>query len=164
MPFGRIYDVGVTVPIGTNQLETMYFTANTAGGWPDTTGSNTEFLLLPFNGGSITKAANDYSLLLGAASVSTNTQNNLHCIHTSPNYEVVREQFEIMHNMVNFFIDNDNLINSSKFNCCRVEWFAVISLKRNILFSPPMIDNLIISPRPDNKSRVGRVCKNEVFK
>ena len=65
MPFGRIYDIGVTVPLGTNQLETTYFTANTAGGWPDTTGSNTEFLLLPLNGGSYTKQSNNNNVLVG---------------------------------------------------------------------------------------------------
>lgn len=59
MPFGRIYDVSVTRPIG-GQLDTTYFTANTAGGWVDTTGSNTEFLLMPLNGGLEFYYSNNY--------------------------------------------------------------------------------------------------------
>lgn len=60
MPFGRVYDMGVTKPIG-GQLDTTYFTANTAGGWPDNTGSNTEFLLMPLNGGLEQWYSNNYS-------------------------------------------------------------------------------------------------------
>ena len=59
MPFGRIYDIGVVKPIG-NQLDTTYFTANTTGGWPDYTGSNTEFLLMPLNGGLDQYLSNNY--------------------------------------------------------------------------------------------------------
>lgn len=64
MPFGRIYDVNVTRPIG-NQLETTYFTANTNGGWIDGTGSNTEFLILPFNGGYEGYYSNNYATITG---------------------------------------------------------------------------------------------------
>jgi len=59
MPFGRVYDMGVVKPIG-NQLDTTYFTANTAGGWPENTGSNTEFLLMPLNGGLDQYLSNNY--------------------------------------------------------------------------------------------------------
>jgi hypothetical protein len=61
MPFGRVYDIGVTKPIGTNQLDTTYFIANTAGGWPDNSGSNTEFLLVPLNGGLEQYISNNYA-------------------------------------------------------------------------------------------------------
>lgn len=64
MPFGRVYDMGVTKPIG-GQLDTTYFTANTAGGWPDNTGSNTEFLLMPLNGGLEQWYSNNYSVAVG---------------------------------------------------------------------------------------------------
>lgn len=60
MPFGRVYNVGVTKPIGANQLDTTYFVANTSGGWPDNTGSNTEFLLMPLNGGLEQYISNNY--------------------------------------------------------------------------------------------------------
>lgn len=60
MPFGRVYDVGITKPIG-GQLDTTYFTANTNGGWPDNTGSNTEFLLMPLNGGIEQYYSNNYA-------------------------------------------------------------------------------------------------------
>jgi hypothetical protein len=62
MPFGRIYDMGVTRPIG-NQLETTFFSANTNGGWPETGAgtSNTEFLLMPFNGGLEQYLSNNYA-------------------------------------------------------------------------------------------------------
>lgn len=62
MPFGRVYDVGITHPIG-NQLETTFFTANTTGGWPDnsTVGvSNTEYLIMPLNGGLEQYLSNNY--------------------------------------------------------------------------------------------------------
>ena len=64
MPFGRVYDMGITRPIG-GQLDTTYFTANTAGGWPDNTGSNTEFLLMPLNGGLETWYSNNYNSATG---------------------------------------------------------------------------------------------------
>jgi hypothetical protein len=64
MPFGRVYDMGVTKPIG-GQLDTTYFTANTAGGWPDNTGSNTEFLLMPLNGGLEQWYSNNYTAAVG---------------------------------------------------------------------------------------------------
>lgn len=64
MPFGRVYDIGITRPIG-GQLDTTYFTANTDGGWPDNTGSNTEFLLMPLNGGLEQWYSNNYSAAVG---------------------------------------------------------------------------------------------------
>lgn len=64
MPFGRVYDMGITKPIG-GQLDTTYFTANTAGGWPDNSGSNTEFLLMPLNGGFEQWYSNNYVSVTG---------------------------------------------------------------------------------------------------
>lgn len=60
MPFGRVYDMGITRPIG-GQLDTTYFTANTNGGWPENNGSNTEFLLMPLNGGIEQFYSNNYA-------------------------------------------------------------------------------------------------------
>jgi hypothetical protein len=65
MPFGRVYDVGITRPIG-NQLDTTYFTANTNGGWPESAAagtSNTEFLLMPLNGGLEVYHSNNYAAI-----------------------------------------------------------------------------------------------------
>jgi len=67
MPFGRVYDMGITLPIG-NQLDTTYFSANTNGGWPDAYASgtsNTEFLLMPLNGGLDQYLSNNYQLTTG---------------------------------------------------------------------------------------------------
>jgi hypothetical protein len=66
MPFGRIYDVGITKPIGSTQLDSTFFTANTNGGWPETAAagtSNTEFLLLPLNGGMEQYVSNNNATL-----------------------------------------------------------------------------------------------------
>jgi hypothetical protein len=63
MPFGRVYDMGITKPIG-GQLDTTYFTANTNGGWPESYASgtsNTEFLLMPLNGGLEQYYSNNYA-------------------------------------------------------------------------------------------------------
>jgi hypothetical protein len=38
-------------------------------------------------------------------SISTNTQNNLHVIHTSPNYSVIREKLEEINKCILFFAD-----------------------------------------------------------
>jgi GR25 family glycosyltransferase involved in LPS biosynthesis len=38
-------------------------------------------------------------------SISTNTQNNLHVIHTSPNYSVIREKIEEINRYILFFVD-----------------------------------------------------------
>jgi len=51
MPLGRMYDVGITKPIG-NPLDTTYMTIDSTGGWPSSSGANTECILLPLNGGS----------------------------------------------------------------------------------------------------------------
>ena len=67
MPFGRVYEMGVTRPLG-NQLETAYFTANTTGGWPEFAASgtsNTEFLLMALNGG--------YEIYLSNTNLNTGT-------------------------------------------------------------------------------------------
>lgn len=90
MPFGRIYDVNVTRPIG-NQLETTYFTANTNGGWIDGTGSNTEFLILPFNGGHEFYYSNNYALTTGLtyplvvpnSSIDVSWANNMNVVYTA---------------------------------------------------------------------------------
>lgn len=64
MPFGRVYDMNITRPLG-GTLDTTYFTANTNGGWVDNTGSNTEFLLMPLNGGMENWYSNNYILATG---------------------------------------------------------------------------------------------------
>jgi hypothetical protein len=51
MPFGRIYNAAITKPVGSNPWDTTYINADTTGGWPSGTGSNTEMLCLPLNGG-----------------------------------------------------------------------------------------------------------------
>ena len=50
-PFGRTYNVGITKNQG-NPLDTANVLTDATGGWPATSGSNTECLLLPLNGGS----------------------------------------------------------------------------------------------------------------
>lgn len=50
MPVGRMYNTGITKSIGSF-LDTTYLNLDSTGGWPDATGSNTEVLLLPLNGG-----------------------------------------------------------------------------------------------------------------
>jgi hypothetical protein len=50
MPFGRAFNVGVTKPLGSFLDSTTILGDNT-GGWPNAAGSNTEYLLLPMNGG-----------------------------------------------------------------------------------------------------------------
>lgn len=58
MPFGRIYNAGITKPIGSQSLDSTYINADSTGGWPASTGSNTEFLSFALNGGSETEYAN----------------------------------------------------------------------------------------------------------
>jgi len=58
MPFGRIYNAGITKPIGSQSLDSTYINADSTGGWPASTGSNTEFLAFALNGGSETEYAN----------------------------------------------------------------------------------------------------------
>ena len=66
MPFGRIYNAGITKPVGSQSLDSTYINADSTGGWPTSTGSNTEFLSFALNGGSETEYANT----LGRLSVS----------------------------------------------------------------------------------------------
>jgi len=66
MPFGRIYNAGITKPVGSQSLDSTYINADSTGGWPTSTGSNTEFLAFALNGGSETEYANT----LGRLSVS----------------------------------------------------------------------------------------------
>jgi hypothetical protein len=50
MPFGRMYNTSITGPIG-NFLDTTFFNASGTGGWVDSSGSLTEYVTLPLNGG-----------------------------------------------------------------------------------------------------------------
>lgn len=59
MPFGRIYNLSVTGPVGT-PLDTTFFSANSSTGWPETGGANTEFIVLPLNGGREVLYSNNY--------------------------------------------------------------------------------------------------------
>jgi hypothetical protein len=52
-PFGRIYNVGISKNQG-NPLDTANVILDSTGGWPASSGSNLECLLLPLNGGSET--------------------------------------------------------------------------------------------------------------
>lgn len=63
MPFGRIYNAGITKPIGQGSFDSVYLNADSTGGWPASTGSNTEFLTLALNGGSETEFANTLNRL-----------------------------------------------------------------------------------------------------
>jgi hypothetical protein len=49
-PFGRTYNLGITKNQG-NPLDTANVLIDATGGWPSSSGSNTECLLLPLNGG-----------------------------------------------------------------------------------------------------------------
>jgi hypothetical protein len=64
MPFGRIYDMAVTQPIG-NQLDVTNFAANSNTGLVEYGGSNTEFIILPLNGGHELWHSNNYTLRTG---------------------------------------------------------------------------------------------------
>ena len=91
MPFGRVYDVGITHPIG-NQLDTTYFTANTNGGWPDASASgtsNTEFLLMPLNGGLENYLSNNYQLTTGTWPTPPMIANSGVSVSWSNNWNVV---------------------------------------------------------------------------
>ena len=56
MPVGRAYNVGVTKSIGSF-LDSTLVTADNTGGWPSASGTSTEFLLMPMNGGCEVDAA-----------------------------------------------------------------------------------------------------------
>ena len=73
MPFGRIYNTAITKPIGSQTLDSTYINADTTGGWPSGSGSNTEFLSYALNGGSETEYANTLGRL--AVSYSNNFNN-----------------------------------------------------------------------------------------
>ena len=51
MPFGRMYNVSVTKPIGS-ALEVTQTTLDSSGGWASQTGSASDTVILPMNGGS----------------------------------------------------------------------------------------------------------------
>lgn len=63
MPFGRIYNAGITKPVGAQSLDSTYINADSTGGWPSGSGSNTEFLIYALNGGSETEYANTLNRL-----------------------------------------------------------------------------------------------------
>lgn len=73
MPFGRIYNAGITKPFGSQTLDSTFINADATGGWPSATGSNTEFLAFALNGGSETEYANT----LGRLSVSWSNNTNM---------------------------------------------------------------------------------------
>ena len=50
MAYGRAYNLGVSKPMG-NALDTVYTDIDSTGGWPSASGSSTECILLPMNGG-----------------------------------------------------------------------------------------------------------------
>lgn len=52
MPFGRMYNVSVTKPIGS-ALEVAQTTLDSSGGWASSTGSAGDTVILPMNGGSV---------------------------------------------------------------------------------------------------------------
>lgn len=52
MPFGRMYNVSVTKPIGS-ALEVTQTTLDNSGGWASSTGSANDTVILPMNGGSV---------------------------------------------------------------------------------------------------------------
>ena len=52
MPFGRMYNVSVTKPIGS-ALEVTQTTLDNSGGWASSTGSAGDTVILPMNGGSV---------------------------------------------------------------------------------------------------------------
>jgi len=63
MPFGRIYNAAITRPIGTQTLDSTFLNADATGGWPASSGSNTEFLAFALNGGSETEYSNTVNRL-----------------------------------------------------------------------------------------------------
>jgi len=50
MPFGRAYNIGVTKPLGSF-LDSTLVNIDSVGGWPSSTGTSTEVVILPMNGG-----------------------------------------------------------------------------------------------------------------
>lgn len=84
MPFGRVYNMGVTRPIGQQSFDSTFLNADATGGWPLSTGANTEFLTLAMNGGSETEYtnttarlsvtwSNNFNMVLGSVAVVGNT-------------------------------------------------------------------------------------------
>jgi hypothetical protein len=70
MPYGRMYNVGITKSVG-NFLDTTYLNLDATGGWPDAAGSNTEVLLLPLNGGPEANATTGAQLTASYATMNT---------------------------------------------------------------------------------------------
>ena len=77
MPFGRIYNAAITKPVGSQSIDSTYINADATGGWPSGSGSNTEFLIFPLNGGSETEYANTFGRL------SVSWSNNISVIYGS---------------------------------------------------------------------------------
>lgn len=50
MPFGRAFNWGVSKPLGSG-LDTTTVLGSVSGGWPDGTGTNTDYLILGMSGG-----------------------------------------------------------------------------------------------------------------
>lgn len=80
MPFGRMYNVSVTKPIGS-ALEVTQTTLDSSGGWASATGSADDTVILPMNGGSI------FPHFFSAFTSTHQSQNNrMHNIRiTNPN-------------------------------------------------------------------------------
>lgn len=78
--------------------------------------------------------------------VSTNTQNNLHVIFTSPNYDILRLHIDYIKNNLNVFVknelsdsDNDNVDNIVSLLMCDVLYFNIRNC--NATFVNDMVDN-----------------------
>jgi hypothetical protein len=99
MPFGRIYDMAITKPIG-NQLDLVTFSANANGGWPQsiqTGGANTQYLILPLNGGPERFYSNNYNSITGNPQPTVNGGIN---IVYSNNHSVVYGTLSMVGNNV----------------------------------------------------------------
>lgn len=77
MPFGRMYNVSVTKPIGS-ALEVTQTTLDSSGGWASATGNAGDTVILPMNGGSIFP-----SFFSGFTSTHQSQNNRLHNIKIS---------------------------------------------------------------------------------
>jgi hypothetical protein len=73
MPFGKIYNAGITKPIGVRSFDTTHVLADSTGGWPSAGGSNTEFLTLTLNGG----CEDQFSNAVGRLSVTWANQQSI---------------------------------------------------------------------------------------
>jgi hypothetical protein len=77
MPFGRMYNVSVTKPIGS-ALEVTQTTLDNSGGWASSTGSAGDTVILPMNGGSVFPP-----FFSGFTSTHQSQNNRLHNIRIS---------------------------------------------------------------------------------